>query len=211
MGAPLMGLGIESTAFLEHMKESGVNFERTAMIGRQNIHTGGYAEDYLRGLGAKEVTSFDICDYEGAEHLHDFNRTIPLEFCNRYTVVLDGGTLEHVFNYPGALANCMNMVKIGGHLLTLTPTNNYSGHGFYQLSPDVFRQFFTNESGFSLKRLLVCQSGTTDWCESSERSANGTGAEMLLLVAAQKFAHRSGFWRVVQGAYEEMWKGHKTA
>jgi len=32
---------------------------------------------------------------------------------NKYDLVFDGGTLEHVFNFPVAIKNCMEMVKVG--------------------------------------------------------------------------------------------------
>jgi 2-polyprenyl-3-methyl-5-hydroxy-6-metoxy-1,4-benzoquinol methylase len=55
--------------------------------------------------------------------------------------VFDGGTLEHIFDYPTAIKNCMKMVKPGGHLLLTTPANNWFGHGFYQFSPELFYSF----------------------------------------------------------------------
>jgi len=42
-----------------------------------------------------------------------------------YTTVIDGGSLEHVFNFPQAIANCMNMVAVGGHFIGLSPANNF--------------------------------------------------------------------------------------
>lgn len=209
-----MGLGIESTAFLEHVKTLGVKFDRTAMLGRQNIHTGGYAEDYLRSLGAYGVTSFDYSDYENAEHLHDFNLPIPDRWRNKFSVVLDGGTLEHVFNYPQAIANAMSMVEVGGHLLLMTPANGYCGHGFYQFSPDLFYRVLGSENGFRVRLMFLCRAGTTEWQEIEDRkssSVNGTTWESLLLVMAEKTREVNWLTSPQQGGYESMWEGHKHA
>ena len=55
---------------------------------------------------------------------------------NRFSALLDAGTIEHVFNFPQAIRNCMEMVKVGGHFIQVTVANNFIGHGFYQFSPE---------------------------------------------------------------------------
>lgn len=66
------------------------------------------------------------------------NREIPGDFIEKYSMVLDGGSLEHVFNFPVAVRNCMQMLQVGGHYLAITPANNFMGHGFYQFSPELY-------------------------------------------------------------------------
>ncbi len=117
----------------------------------------GYAEQLLTCLGAKAVHSFDNSAYEGATHLHDMNSPLPDEVKEQYTTVLDGGSLEHVFNFPMAIRNCMEMVSVGGHYLGITPANNLMGHGFYQFSPELYFSVFTIENGFELIRLIAVE------------------------------------------------------
>ena len=64
-------------------------------------------------------------------------------------MVVDGGTLEHVFDYPTALRNAMRMVRVGGHLILNAPVNNFPGHGFYQISPELFFRCFHDNSAFA--------------------------------------------------------------
>ena len=70
---------------------------------------------FLEFLGAEEVSSMDFSDYEQSELVHDLNEPIPSEWRGRYDFVLDGGTLEHVFNFPCAIRNAMELVAVGGH------------------------------------------------------------------------------------------------
>ena len=180
-----MGLEINCVRFMFYVRALDVDFSQSATIGRQylylsesdlkkamrefghpfqedTIHSifnknNGYAEEFLRFLGAKDVQSFDISDYEGATYLHDMNQYIPDRFKEKYTVVLDGGSLEHVFNLPIAIRNCMEMVQVGGHYLGLTPANNFMGHGFYQFSPELYFNVFTRANGFELVDLIACE------------------------------------------------------
>lgn len=107
-----------------------------------------FVEDYLEPLGFS-VDAIDASDYEGANIVHDLNLPIPVELRERYDLVWDGGTLEHIFNFPVAVLNAMQMVKIGGHLFVATPANNQCGHGFYQFSPDSFFRILSPENGSS--------------------------------------------------------------
>jgi hypothetical protein len=133
------------------------DFSKTAMIGRQTLnmpeshfidvmntesgfsettekwrelYSGRYAEKLLTYLGAEVADSFDFSDYEQASFVHDFNVPISDQHKNKYTLVIDGGSLEHIFNFPVAIKNCMEMTSINGHFISITPSNNNFGHGF---------------------------------------------------------------------------------
>ncbi|MEM9821940.1 MAG: class I SAM-dependent methyltransferase, partial [Bacteroidota bacterium] len=146
-----MGLNINTTKLLLRNRQQGISFERTLTIGRQGLYmrrtamaknlkhfgmsqvdvdalfeeSGGFAESFFKLLGAKQVDSMDASPYEKASMLHDMNLPIKAALQQQFDVVLDGGSLEHVFNFPGALKNCMEMVKEGGHFISISPSNNY--------------------------------------------------------------------------------------
>jgi hypothetical protein len=166
-------------------RRHGVDFSTTATIGRLDLNlkkselksnfgyfnepiddatlnllyaqTPTYVEGFLTHLGATDVHSFDNSTYEGATVVHDMNQPIPEQYKNRYSLVIDGGSLEHIFNLPTAMKNCMEMVKVGGHLATLNPCNNFVGHGFYQFSPELFFRAFAPVNGFQIEAAFVLE------------------------------------------------------
>jgi len=173
-----MGINKNSLRFLLLAKKRGVDFSRTAMIGRQtlnmpeshfidvmknesgmteplatwaHLYEGRYAEKLLQFLGAETADSFDFSDYEQATYVHDFNNPIADEHKNKYTLVIDGGSLEHIFNFPTAMRNCMEMTASKGHFISITPSNNNFGHGFYQFSPELFYRVLNHDNGFAVK------------------------------------------------------------
>ncbi len=113
------------------------------------------AEPFFKVIGAKQVDSLDISDYQGATVLHDLNQTVPSSLQERFDLVFDGGTLEHVFNFPAAIKNCMLLAKVGGRVLLHTPANNSCGHGFYQFSPELFYRIFSKNNGFKIERIII--------------------------------------------------------
>ena len=178
-----MGLDTNGVKFLLACQKQGVSLKRTLMIGRQ-IHNlevrelkenllgfgkyqsdeqvrkilsekGGYAEPFLQMLGAEHIDSLDFSDYEGANILQDMNLPIPEDLKQRYSTVLESGSLEHIFNLPVSLANCMEMVEKDGYLLIITPVNNIMGHGFYQFSPELFYRVLNERNGFDLEQMLI--------------------------------------------------------
>ena len=176
-----MGINVNGLRFLLYAKSTGVDFSRTAMIGRQGLHLAfnqlshifkkefsydvdnktlkaiydkKYCDDLLRYLGANIVHSFDYSDFEGSTHVHDFNLPIPEQHMAQYSAIIEGGTLEHVFNFPIAIKNCMQMIEVGGHYLGISPTNNYMGHGFYQFSPELYFRVFSPDNGFLAKHII---------------------------------------------------------
>ena len=195
-----MGLDANATTCLLYARTLGVSFARTAMLGRQRLvapagalrenlaafgyslgtdaidgllkRGGGYAEPFLEQLGATEICSLDASDWEHASDISDLNSPIGERFQNRFTAVLDGGTLEHVFNFPVAIANCMDMIQVGGHFLAITPTNNFMGHGFYQFSPELFFRVFSASNGFQVVRMIVFENRPRpEWFEVADPAA----------------------------------------
>ena len=118
-----------------------------------------YADDVFESLGFQRIDSIDASTYEGATIIHDMNIPVPESLHCCYDLVWDGGTLEHIFNFPTALMSAMQMVKVGGHLIFVTPSNNQCGHGFYQFSPELFFRVLTPENGFELIRIYVTGKG----------------------------------------------------
>jgi 2-polyprenyl-3-methyl-5-hydroxy-6-metoxy-1,4-benzoquinol methylase len=102
-------------------------------------------------LDAKNVLSLDYSDYEQCDIVHDMNQTVDPSLHEKFDAVIDGGTLEHVFNFPVAISNCMKMVKVNGSIFIFTTANNFLGHGFYQFSPELFCRIFSPENGFEIR------------------------------------------------------------
>lgn len=148
------GLHVTQEILSQQLTESGVTFSPEA-LSQVYARSKGYAEPLLELFGAKQIVSFDYSDYEGCSVVSDFNKPIPPEFHEKFDLVLDGGSLEHVFNFPQAIKNCMQMVRLGGHFLGLTPANFELGHGFYQFSPELFFRVFSTENGFSTRWIVL--------------------------------------------------------
>jgi hypothetical protein len=216
-----MGLSVDGTKFLLYAKTQGVRFARTATLGRLGLHlsaaelsknladfgfeaseaegllrgAGGFAEPFLKALGAEEVCSFDASAFEGASHTHDFNFPVGDELRGRFTAVIDGGTLEHIFDFPTAVRNCMEMLEVGGHFLGLSPVNNFVGHGLYQFSPELFFRVFGERNGFRVVRMIAYEGRPAkSWFEVADPAAVGERVSFInsqpatLLVLAEKVA-----------------------
>ena len=230
-----MGIDIDVAKFLVSARERQVNYARTLTLGSQKFQFYDYdyktlgdvydlkdfphvvnSIEFFQYLGAEEVSAMDYSDYEGAAILHDLNVPIGDDLREKFTFVLDGGTLEHVFNFPTALKNAMEMVEIGGHLAVITGGNNFLGHGFYQFSPELFYRTLSAENGFSVKRLIAAEVGGR-WFEVSDPQNVRSRVELVndkpvyLMVLAEKIERRPIFENTPQQSdYVQMWHGEKV-
>lgn len=231
-----MGIDVDVAKFLLAARARQVDFQKTLMLGNQKLHFSksdyesladifnldhwAQIEDgmaFFRFLGAREIASMDISDYEGAEILHDLNQPIGSNLKEKFTFVLDGGTLEHVFNFPIALANAMKMVEVGGHLAIIGGGNNFLGHGFYQFSPELFYRALSEENGFRMKRIIAAEVGG-NWYEVTDPKEVKGRVELIndkqtyLMVLAQKIESRPLFTTAPQQSdYVEIWHGSGNA
>ena len=217
-----MGIDIHNLNLLAHAQDLGVSFERTLAIGRQALFIEAFeleAHRRLRGLpaldepalapgqpryfeplmqqwlGAGVADSVDASAYENATHLHDMNLPWPegSTELGRFDAVLDFGCLEHVFNFPVAWRNCVDLCRVGGHVLHSLPANNLSGHGFYQFSPELFFNLYQEQNGFELRGLYFAMKGDRQhwWkvanpMEVKRRVNLCNSHEVYMLVVARK-------------------------
>jgi SAM-dependent methyltransferase len=178
-----MGIIISNLQHLVDAQRHDVNFDRTLVLGRPDCFL---TKDELRGfasrfrneepvtsalgqntlpvsaefiyhaLGATQLDILDASDFEGASVVHDLNEPFPQHLRAAYDAVVDHGTLEHVFNFPQAIKNCMEAIKHNGSFFASLPANNYCGHGFYSFSPEMVFRIFSPDNGFEIVRVLTC-------------------------------------------------------
>jgi SAM-dependent methyltransferase len=179
---------------------------------------------FFRMLGFDRVESLDASDFEGADHLFDLNAAeTPAPLCDAFDVILDGGTMEHVFHIPHFLANLHRMLKVGGRLISFVPASNMVEHGFYSFSPCLFVDWATaNGYEISALNLLKCNgadadpSGFTlrldptadaDVLASLSRIGGLDGDTYLLMSVLTRMAASTGTAIPIQGCYARRWAG----
>ena len=173
-------MGIDNAAarmLLLLRNEPGIDFGKTIILGRQHSYirpilrraiqrnlrlsrkslplSSEFADEFLGVIGIINPAILDVSNYEGATILHDLNTPVPIELRNQFSTVIDIGASEHVYNIPQALQNLKDLCAINGHLLIISPANNWLGHGFYQFSPELFFRAFDAPSGFEIKNCFL--------------------------------------------------------
>ena len=222
-----------------HSMNLGVDFTRSATIGRQGLsisperfimclnefgyqcsHSGisdiykdNYADVFFEKLGATRVDSFDNSDYEHATCVHDMNNPINPEYHEKYSMLYDGGSLEHVFNFPVAIKNCMEMVEVGAHFITAPPTNGYMGPGFYQFRQDLYFSILTPENGFQIEDFIAFAPTSPKWYSVASprvlkrRVSMKRTPPVLLMIRAKRIEKKKIFETTPQQSdYQTCWQ-----
>lgn len=237
-----MGFERHATRYLIRANANGADFSRTLMLGRQGMHLSaedlgrllpslspehltsllksGYAEEFLKQLGATRVESMDASAYEGASIVHDLNEKISPSLHGKYSMVIDAGTQEHVLDFPTSLANAINLLEPGGHLIMITPANNFFGHGFYQFSPELFDSVFGPHNGMELVDMVACEDFESEerWFKVRRPSEMGARVMLkshfcvLLLVTARRIGSEPVTKiRAMQSDYQVAWDDKQKA
>ncbi len=237
-----MAITNNDVKFLFYCKRLGVDFENIITLGRLTFYgsqdyikkqidyfgnnalalnqvsfTDGYAEPVFQILGAGKIDSIDYSNYQHATILHDLNIPFPTQLHNKYSVVMDSGTLEHVFNFPVAIESCMNALHVGGHYIAITPVNNMMGHGFYQFSPELYYNVFSAANGFEITKMIITASNEhgdfDNWYEVIDPSIVKSRVDLVnhlptfLMIVAKKTADRKVFLSYPQQSdYVSIWK-----
>jgi hypothetical protein len=209
-----MGVDYHGIHFLSYVKENYGDFGFSITLGRQELHLDqntlqifGINDsrflDEVSGtiLSSKKMDSLDFSVYEGANIVHDLNLPIQDNLMHHYDTVIDFGTTEHIFNVPQVLDNCSKLIKVGGKIIHILPSNNFNGHGFYQFSPELFYSYYSKANGFNTEVFLAETNQLKSWLKLSKPSDghrlvfNGIGPLYIMVVAKKEFIFEN---RIVQ-------------
>ncbi len=128
----------------------------------------------------------DIRESFGVTDLVDLNTPLPDKYKNRYTVVVDPGTSEHIFNVAQALKSAAEAVVVGGYVYHMVPLA-YWNHGYWNFSPVTFTQFYGEENGFEVVRLEAWYGNRIIPVEPIRKfKIDNNGFKLNLLCIAQK-------------------------
>lgn len=223
-----MGLDIHGINFLRYAVQMQ-KFGAVATLGRQELHIssrkladifqlnhlyGPYCEQLLFDFfGASIVDSFDNSDYEDATYIADMN--LPISGFPQYDTIIDGGTLEHIYNVPQALKNLSYLCREGGHIIHISPANNECGHGFWQFSPELFYSLYSRENGYAETKVFVASKDNEDYWYEVKKPSNGERAyiqslaPLFLLCRTKKVISDFSHANVQQSDYAHVWEANK--
>ncbi len=110
----------------------------------------------FRALGIDSVKALDTSPYEGAEIVHNLNEPIPDSLLETADFIVDGSTLDNVFDPAMALRNLVAMLKPGGRVLMINAWSPRDG-SYVLCSPAWYFDFFVS-NGFADCKTYVCVS-----------------------------------------------------
>jgi hypothetical protein len=246
-----MGIHTSVAKLLARARLHGASFARTVTIGRQSmaipkkdlkaiarrlgirgvdwwsLAEKGFAEDFFRVLlGAESVQSVDYSSYEKVDIVHDLNTPVPEALHGSFDALVDGGSLEHIFDVKQVLTNYMNLVKVGGSLFLVTTANNMCGHGFYQFSPEFFYRVFGHANGFIVNDAILIEHPllsvetsrhqryfrVVDPAKIGRRIELITRKPVLIFLHATRISNEMPFREIpMQSDYREKWRSADPA
>lgn len=118
--------------------------EPILMIGLPTIDGGlmpgdfNYADlkELFRSKKITDVKTLDLFDPK-ADYRLDLNLPIPKTLHNKFNLVVDIGTIEHVFDTAQVIKNYTKLVELKGYLLLITCVNGYFDHGLHIFNPEM--------------------------------------------------------------------------
>ena len=221
-----MGISFHLLKFLELAREEAPLGD-VLTFGRQNLNVtqavverefGKQAKlsDYrfadellVECLGAASVSSVDNSAYEGATYIADMNG--PIELGRTFDLVIDAGTLEHVYDVANGFRNAIAHCKVGGRIIHASPSNSDCGHGFYQFSPELMFSLYSEANGFRNTVVYVVKMmDERHWWRASPPQAGkrlmaNSLSTTYLLCRTEKVADVAQI-RVQQSDYEHAWE-----
>jgi hypothetical protein len=113
-----------------------------------------HARTFFHMLGIDDYHDLDASTAESPTLVHDLNTPAPAEWHGRFGTILDAGTLEHIFDLRSALANIVRLLRVGGTVMHISPLSGWVNHGFIQVSPCLFYDFY-QDNGFQVEDACV--------------------------------------------------------
>jgi SAM-dependent methyltransferase len=136
---------------------SAIEIDRTTLYRRPHDSELVTDRSIFRALGNNNVRALDANLYEGAEIIHDLNQPLPDSLRGIADFVVDGSTLDNVFDPAMALRNYAELLRPGGRLLAVNAWSTRET-AYTLCSPAWFMDYFV-ENCFSDCKVYVAVAG----------------------------------------------------
>ncbi len=139
---------------------------------KKRFATKGYISDdcLFKSLGFSESKALDVSNYESAHYIFDLNNAeVPKQLFKTFDVIIDGGTIEHIFHIPNTLNNIYKMLRQGGRIIHICPSSNHIDHGFYMFSPTLLWDFYETNK-FDINNFQLFRHTPRHWVDPWEIS-----------------------------------------
>lgn len=164
-------------------------------------------DSFFAALGC-EVTAIDFAAHEGSEYVWNLSDPVPPELHERFDIVLDGGTCEHVFDVATALRNCARMTALHGCVVHANPLA-MGNHAFYGINPTLIHDFYAANAFriLSIEAFGLAMDGVTRRYKPAPISHTGRfslalGMETILLSVVQRERVTASLVNPIQSVYQ---------
>jgi hypothetical protein len=154
-----------------------------------------------------DYETLQAIDFHGTPAAMKIDLNYPTGLAERYDMVIDNGTAEHVFNVAQFFASCHELTRPGGLMVHATPFVGWIEHGFYTFQP-TFYWDLAAANGYAMVMLVyteidpmrVVQLQTRERIVELARSG-AIGRNAMLYAVLKKNEAESGFVLPRQGYY----------
>jgi hypothetical protein len=95
-------------------------------------------------------------DFHGTPAARKIDLNYPVELAERFHIVIDIGTAEHVFNVFQFFKTCHELTRPGGLMIHANPFRGWLEHGFYNFNP-TFYWDLAAANGYDMVMLLYSE------------------------------------------------------
>lgn len=195
--------GVRLQRFLRGLRKYGYD-----LTAEQITQEDGFTETLFTALGYPVIEALDFTDKEGAQHIHDLNEPVPDHLRERFDIVIDGGTTEHIFHIGQAIETCFHMLRPGGLMLAFVSCDGWFGHGFFQTGPDVPWRYWHHARGCEMLEVsAVARRRPTEIVPIDDPTGKPRGGERsfsgphMIVYAARKPLVTKSYSVPIQGHY----------
>jgi len=199
----------EPSRIIPHTSRTLASNPQLARVAERFVH----AQVLFEMLGIRGYLDLDKFDSDNPALVHDLNHPVPPEIEDRFALVFDGGTIEHIFDVRQVMANITRMLRVRGCVVHVCSFR--MDHGFYAFSPGFFFDFY-GANGFGEFACHLMEVDFTDIANTYARrnryleyrygmSLDGlldASKEILVFFTARKLRFLPQLAIPTQGAYE---------
>lgn len=113
-----------------------------------------HQNDLFKMQGFQRIESMDAFDNESPTYIQDLNTPVLESLHGKFDVIMDFGTLDHVYDMRMAIANIVNMLKVGGVVMIYDAMIGWHNQSLYNFQPPFFFDTF-RAYGFTDMELFI--------------------------------------------------------
>ena len=138
--------------------------------------------EFFSLFGITDIVAIDLSEVDKPDYIGDLNLPVEDALLDRFKLIIDGGTFDHLFDIRQGFMNMANMLTEGGRVFQWNGASNFiQGMNYCSFNPQVYTDYYVQNGFTDCSAYLAFETdyGSNIWTLFEDTNVDGRSPRVI--------------------------------